>query len=96
MAQIMQKVYKYHNDDVTPEGFDPFSEIIKDGLNVIKIGIQAPSGTEFSINNSSVIMGDTGFLELDNTINLQSLIFTKTSNLKNIIIDILYEEGGEV
>lgn len=90
MAQIMQKVYRYHNDI---KDFD-LSENIIDGLNVIKIGIQAPSGTEFSINGSSVIMGDTELLELDNTINLQSLIFPKTSDLKNIIIDILYDEGG--
>ena len=91
MAQIMQKVYKYHNDI---KDFD-LSENVIEGLNVIKIGIQAPSGTEFSINNSSVIMGDTGFLELDNTINLQSLTFTETTDLKNIIIDILYEGGVE-
>lgn len=91
MAQIMQKVYKYHNDI---KDFD-LSENVIEGLNVIKIGIQAPSGTEFSINNSSVIMGDTGFLELDNTINLQSLTFTGTTDLKNIIIDILYEGGVE-
>ena len=91
MAQIMQKVYKYHNDI---KDFD-LSENVIEGLNVIKIGIQAPSGTEFSINNSSIIMGDTGFLELDNTINLQSLTFTGTTDLKNIIIDILYEGGVE-
>ena len=79
----------------------------RDCFPIIQLGIQAPPGTKFYLNNSSnyVIIGQTGLFDLDlaSTSNISALRFDKKSidaiksNDSNIlIIDILYfGEGGD-
>lgn len=71
---------------------------------VTHIGIQAPSGTEFYLNNStsSIKVGSTGIYELDlqGMGSITAIRFSKVSlaAIENwtdgLIIDVLYEEVG--
>lgn len=78
--------------------------IFEDLGAVTHIGIQAPSGTEFYLNNSSssIKVGSTGIYELDlqGMGSITAIRFSKTSleAIENwtdgLIIDVLYEEVG--
>lgn len=74
--------------------------IIKEYNPVVKLGIQGPSGTSFTINNGSKIqIGTYGIYELD-LIGLggqiKSLVFTDIGDAGSVIVDIVYESysGG--
>lgn len=54
-----------------------------------KLGIQADKGTTFKINNVNIKVGKTGIYELDNVVEVRSLIFTSETN-ENTIIDFVY------
>jgi hypothetical protein len=54
-----------------------------------KIGIQADKGTTFKINDASLRIGKTGIYELDNVVEIKSLIFTSATN-ENTLIDFVY------
>lgn len=63
---------------------------------VIQLGIQAPQGTKFKINESNnyIVMGQIGIYELDLTnlgVYIYSLKFDQSN--ENIIVDIIYEGG---
>lgn len=74
--------------------------LINNNELVSQIGIQAPVGTQFTINNSDKInIGKTGIYEL--SLNDNSYIYSlKIEKLfeseQIIIVDILYEEKEEV
>ena len=74
--------------------------VIKEYNPVVKLGIQGPSGTSFTINNGSPIqIGTYGIYELD-LIGLggqiKSLVFTSIGDEGSVIVDIVYESysGG--
>lgn len=54
-----------------------------------KLGIQAPRGTKFTLNeNKKMIVGRSGIYELDTEVNITSLKFEESDvPFKNIIID---------
>lgn len=54
-----------------------------------KLGIQANQGTTFKINNVNLKIGKTGIYELDNVVQIKSLIFTSQTD-SNSIIDFVY------
>ena len=57
----------------------------------IKLGIQAPPGSEWEINDKKILIGRTGIYELDDDIVVTSLKY-KSGDFKNIIIDYLEKE----
>lgn len=74
------------------------------GKNIIQLGIQGPSGLHFQLDGNStaeLIIGSTGVYELD--VNgmtvIKSITFpqfsTNTPPTDQIIIDIIYWEGGQ-
>lgn len=74
------------------------------GKNIIQLGIQGPSGLHFQLdgnNTAELIIGSTGVYELD--VNgmtvIKSITFpqfnTNTPPTDQIIIDIIYWEGGQ-
>ncbi len=72
--------------------------ILKDGYYpVTKLGIQAPEGTTFTINEGGEIaVGATQIYELDLTGlggQIYSIVFKET-NETSVIVDIIYEGGG--
>jgi len=54
-----------------------------------KIGIQTEEGTQVLINNVLIKIGKTGIYELDNIVNINSLIFPNGAD-ENTIIDFVY------
>lgn len=61
-----------------------------DGIIVIsKLGIQTEPGTEMIINGAPIKVGNTGIYELDNVVNVTSLIFPNGAS-SNTIIDFVY------
>ena len=65
-------------------------------LGVKQLGIQAPQGTIFKINNGSEItISEYGIYELDLSQGegvITSLVFTSISSEKKAYVDIVYEE----
>lgn len=66
--------------DFTPETTKPV---------LIKLGIQAEQGTIVKINNVSIKIGKTGIYELDNIVDIKSLIFPDGAD-SSTIIDFVY------
>ena len=65
------------------------------GLSVYQIGIQAPQGTQFKLNNGGIIhIGKTGIYELDVTDIgvLDSLIVIQLENGATMYVDIVCDE----
>lgn len=61
-----------------------------DGIIIIsKLGVQTEPGTEMIINGASIKVGSTGIYELDNVVNVTSLIFPNGAS-ENTIIDFVY------
>ena len=56
---------------------------------LFKLGIQAEEGTQVLINNASVKIGKTGIYELDNIVNIKSIVFPDGAD-ENTIIDFIY------
>lgn len=54
-----------------------------------KLGIQASEGTIVKINNVPVKIGKTGIYELDNIVDVKTLIFPNGAD-ENTIIDFVY------
>ena len=73
-------------DDNAPIGaFTP--EVTKPIL--YKLGIQASEGTIVKINNIPVKIGKTGIYELDNIVDVKTLVFPNGAD-ENTIIDFVY------
>lgn len=72
--------------------------IIAEYFPVIKLGIQAPAGTQFILNggSSAITVGNYGIYELDLT-NLggliNSIVFKENDEINQVIVDIVYEGG---
>lgn len=62
-------------------------EITKPVLS--KLGIQAAKGTIVNINGISIKIGKTGIYELDEVVNIKSLIFPNGAD-GNTIVDFVY------
>ena len=56
---------------------------------LIKLGIQAEEGTTVRINNVPIKIGKTGIYELDNIVDIKSLIFPNGAD-NTTIIDFVY------
>ena len=56
---------------------------------IYKLGIQAEEGTVVQINNVSIKIGKTGIYELDNIIDVKSIVFPDGAD-ENTIIDFVY------
>ena len=54
-----------------------------------KLGIQASEGTIIKINNVPVKIGKTGIYELDNIVDVKTLVFPNGAD-ENTIIDFVY------
>lgn len=67
-------------DEATPETTRPV---------LTKLGIQAPEGTELEINGFSSKIGKTGIFELDQVVEIRSLVFTNGAD-DSTIIDYVY------
>lgn len=57
--------------------------------NINKLGIQTSPGTIILINNVSIKVGKTGIYELDETVNVKSLIFQDGADA-DTIVDFIY------
>lgn len=55
---------------------------------LVKLGIQAATGTRFKINGVNCIIGKTGIFEIENTV-IESLIFPDGAD-NTTIIDYIY------
>ena len=92
------KQFVYNQNDLT----DSYTELLTHNERVVMLGIQATPGTPFKINNgTSIQMGVFGVYELDlnrigglvNSIKIaQAPSFPEGSK---VIVDVLYEAGGE-
>ena len=100
-ANIMINAVK---TDVT---FDHYTNgtVFESNFPILQLGIQAPPGTKFRINNGDdIIVGTTGIFELDleGKTEITSLIFDAVSmafinandNL-SLIVDTIYDDGKE-
>lgn len=56
---------------------------------LIKIGIQAEQGTNVKINNVPIKIGKTGIYELDNIVDIKSVIFPQGAD-SSTIVDFVY------
>lgn len=79
MAKIGQMYYNYKGKENTslPSGITTIYENLVESDKIFtKLGVQAPPGTQFVINNNITIMiGRTGIYELDDDIEITSLYF---------------------
>ena len=57
--------------------------------NLYKLGIQTTPGTIIKINNLNIKIGGTGMYELDEVVNVTSLIFPSGAD-ENTIVDFVY------
>ena len=73
------------NDDAPIGAFTP--ETTKPIL--YKLGIQAAEGTIVKINNVQIKIGKTGIYELDNIVDVKTLVFPNGADA-NTIIDFVY------
>lgn len=93
-ARNNTRVTSFNNNDYENQRIDIFHSNILEGLDVSKLGIQAPPGTKFFLNGSKgdssskgqeIVIGRTGVYELDDGIAITSLIFDRP---KKFTIDI--------
>lgn len=93
-ARNNTRVTSFNNDDYENQRIDIFHNNILEGLDVNKLGIQAPPGTKFFLNGSKgdssskgqeIVIGRTGVYELDDGIAVTSLVFDQP---KKFTIDI--------
>lgn len=93
-ARNNTRVTSFNNNDYENQRIDIFHSNILEGLDVSKLGIQAPPGTKFFLNSSKgdsnskgqeIVVGRTGVYELDDGIAITSLIFDRP---KKFTIDI--------
>lgn len=88
MAVPNQIVYRLEDYRVeggyitTPSGINIHKEIVSQMKmgNFSKLGIQAPPGTKFQINGISIMMGRTGIYELDEDVQVATLVFEEIPN----------------
>lgn len=57
---------------------------------VSKLGVQAPPHTKMIIDGRNIQVGITGIYELDDDIIIEKIKFVTGQDLKNIIIDFIY------
>ena len=81
------------------EAIDIFANMVTQygGIkHIIKLGIQAPAGTVFEINNSQIIIGHNCLYEIPyDDLNITKLLVVQPNSseaLTDIIIDFKYEE----
>jgi hypothetical protein len=92
---LTQILYKYPNDDMITENFD-IEQDVCDFLgceSITSIGIQAPPGTKFYVNNNTAIVGPTGVFELNNLLKITSFKIHNAAYTRRVILDILYVKG---
>lgn len=90
MAVPNQIVYRLEDYRVeggyitTPSNMDIHKEIVSQMKmgNFSKLGIQAPPGTKFQINGIPIMMGRTGIYELDEDVQVATLVFEQVPNYK--------------
>lgn len=56
---------------------------------LVKLGIQATSGTIVKINNMEIKIGKTGIYELDETVAVKTLVFPNGAD-EDTIVDFIY------
>lgn len=111
--KIAQYRYNHasHNNITAAElaNIDDNNESPLVGKNIVRLGIQGPSGLHFCLNGndtSELIIGSSGTYELDVTgfTTITSVTFPAFNTIKNpnfiaptgsITIDIIYWEGGQ-
>lgn len=92
------------NTDVTLDHYTN-GTVFESNFPILQLGIQAPPGTKFRINNGDdIIIGTTGIFELDleGKTEITSLMFDAVSmafinandNL-SLIVDTIYDDGKE-
>ena len=92
---VSQIVYRYPGAEDNTVGFTVDQDIVEflGAKSIVSVGIQAPVGAKFQINDSEIMIGPAGVFELDNIIEITRFKILDESNLKRVIIDILYEKG---
>ena len=66
-------------------------EQVGSAVEIYQIGIQAPYGTSFKLNDSDAIIGPMEIFEISNDIiTLKDLIITSFDSSGRIIIDVMY------
>lgn len=90
--------------DVTYEHYSS-GAVFENNFPILQLGIQAPPGTKFSLNNGDeIIIGSTGIFELDLegkteitklTFNETSLAFINNNDNLSLIVDTIYDDGKE-
>ena len=58
-----------------------------DFKGLVKLGIQAPTGTKFVINGETIRIGATGIYELDYTVNVKEFYFIEETEA---LVDYIY------
>ena len=97
------------NNITTDVTYDYYTNgtVFENNFPILQLGIQAPPGTKFKINNGDgdwIIIGTTGIFELDleGKTEITSLVFDPVSmafinandNL-SLIVDTIYDDGKE-
>lgn len=105
------RYYGESNPNNNPQGASLFTELVtgkafSNYVPMLQLGIQALPGTRFFLNgntSSPIIIGGTGIYELDlNGSEITDLKFASTSlnaiknnNNAHLIVDIVYDNGGQ-
>lgn len=85
MSSVGQ-IYYNVNGETSPNNFIIYDKDNPSSVNIvtqyggetcyfIKLGIQAPAGTQFVVNEKKIMVGRTGIYELDDDIQINSLYF---------------------
>ena len=57
---------------------------------LLKLGIQAKVGTQVKINDMTIKVGKTGIYELDESVDVKTLVFLSEDTDTNTIVDFVY------
>lgn len=87
IGQICYDVQGYNN----PSNVDLTKELVPSGSKIVKLGIQAPTGSVVSLNGNSIKIGRTGIYELADGIEITSMYFTNVAG-SGVIIDYFFED----
>lgn len=90
---VGQIKYKYKSENSTFPDMDITTNILLTlGLTKItKLGVQAPWRTKMIIDNKTIVVGATGIYELPEGIEISSLSFVNSAELKDVLIDYVGE-----
>ena len=70
------------------------TSLVFENKSWVKLGIQAPPGTQWEINSKQILIGRTGIYELDDDIEINTLkLLSEIDKAHDIIIDFAYNEA---